>query len=190
MYASSWIEFEERKSSERAFTKPWSVQVPKVAVLSLSRLALAREMVNAAQLKRLSASLAMLLAHYWLSIYFTEEMQKTIKTDYGDMSSKNSSLSRMASVQRELSTDVKTTCSFAESTFHQNMKYKTEIPKVDVGKDRTYEFDKTFTWIKKSKSKETKFWLVSRVRRALHCIRSQVCAAGTLNRCKTCLLLF
>ena len=34
MHASSWIEFEEQKSSERASTKLWSAQVPKVAVLS------------------------------------------------------------------------------------------------------------------------------------------------------------
>ena len=105
---------EERKSSGRASTKLWIAQVPKIGVLSLSRLAPACETVNAAQLKRLSASLAMWLAHYWLSIYFTEEMQKIIKIDYGAMSSKNSSLSHIASVQRELSTVVKTTCSFAK----------------------------------------------------------------------------
>ena len=73
-------------------------------------------------------------------------MQKIIKIDSGAMSSKNSSLSQIASVQRELSTVVKTTCPFAESASQQNMvRYKTEILTVDVGKDHTYEFDKTFT---------------------------------------------
>ena len=61
-------------------------------------------------------SQAVPLVHYWLSVNF-KDVQKIIKTDYGAMGSKNPSLSRLASIQRELSTDVLTTCPFAEPTF-------------------------------------------------------------------------